>query len=449
MANNQRTILVLGAGRSASTLLRYLNDEAAENNWKVLVADIDESLANSKTKSFPYCDGLGLDINDRESLSSKVADCNLVISMLPARFHPLVAEICVENQTHMVTASYLSDEMKALDTQAKDAGVILLNEVGVDPGIDHMSAMQMLDRLRKERAEFTCFESFTGGLLAPESENNPWKYKFTWNPRNVVLAGQGGAVKFIQEGRYKYIPYHQLFRRTEFIDIEGYGRFEGYANRDSLWYREAYGLEEIPTIYRGTLRRPGFCRAWDVFVKLGATDDSYHLSDSENMTYRQFINTFLAYHPTDSVELKLRSYLHIDQDSEIMEKLEWLGIFENKVIGLKNATPAQILQHILEEKWKMDEKDKDMIIMWHKVGFTLNGRKHEINSAMVDIGEDNVHTAMSRTVGLPVGISAKMILNREIDLTGTHIPVKPNIYEPILKELERFGIRFIEREVML
>ena len=441
------TILVLGAGRSASTLLRYLNTEAESSNWQVKVADLNLQLAEQKIQGLQKLEAIELNITDQESLRSEVKKVSLVISMLPARFHPIVAEICVQEKVHMVTASYISDEMHVLDQAAKDAGVSLMNEVGVDPGIDHMSAMRMLDRLRNEGAKFHCFESFTGGLLAPESEDNPWKYKFTWNPRNVVLAGQGGAVKFIHEGRYKYIPYHQLFRRTEVIDLEGFGRIEGYANRDSLWYREVYGLEDIPTIYRGTLRRPGFSKAWDIFVKLGATDDSYTLYNSEDMSYRQFINTFLAYHPSDSVELKLRYHLKIDQDSDVMEKLEWLGIFEETKIGLKDASPAQILQHILEQKWKMNPGDKDMIIMWHKVQYDLNGERKEVNASMADIGEDLTHTAMSRTVGLPVGIAAKMILNGEIKERGALLPTKPSIYNPILNELELHGIKFTEHEL--
>jgi len=291
------------------------------------------------------------------------------------------------------------------------------------------------------------FESFCGGLVAPENDNNLWNYKFTWNPRNVVLAGQGGTAKFIQEGTYKYIPYHRLFRRTEFFDVEGYGRFEGYANRDSLKYREAYGLKDIPTIYRGTLRKPGFGKAWDVFVKLGATDDSYVVEDSENMTFRQFLNSFLAFNPDDSVELKLMHYLRIEQDNEIMYKLKWLDLFEEIEIGIPNATPAQILQHILERKWTMKETDLDMIVMYHLFGYNLEGKNHATESYMVIKGENRVHTAMAKTVGLPVGIAAKMILNGKITTPGVHVPIKKEIYEPILAELEEYGIQFIEREI--
>src|SRR5690606_24284478 len=224
------------------------------------------------------------------------------------------------------------------------------------------------------------FESFTGGLIAPQSDSNLWNYKFTWNPRNVVVAGQGGTAKFIQEGNFKYIPYHKLFRRTEFLDIEGYGKFEVYANRDSLKYRSAYGLEDALTLYRGTIRRVGLSKALNMFVQLGMTDDIYTLDNSEHMTYRAFVNSFLPYSPTDSVELKLRHYLKIDQDDIMWGKLIELDLFnDHKKLGIQNATPTQALQSILEEKWTLDENDKDMIVMYHKFGYLLDGKKYQID----------------------------------------------------------------------
>lgn len=292
------------------------------------------------------------------------------------------------------------------------------------------------------------FESFTGGLIAPESDNNPWNYKFTWNPKNVVLAGQGGAAQFVQEGQYKYIPYNKLFRRTEVIEIDGYGKFEGYANRNSLQYRKLYNLGGIPTIYRGTLRRVGFSRAWNAFVQLGATDDSYVMEGSENMSYRDFINSFLPYHPYDTVELKLRYYLKIDQDDTLWEKLVWLDIFNpNTKVGLKNATPAEILQKILEEKWQLEPDDKDMIVMYHRFVYQIGDTYKEITSEMVNIGEDQTYTAMSNCVGLPIAICAKKILNQQIQLKGVQIPTLKEIYNPVLEDLEDFGIVFIEKEV--
>lgn len=443
-----KKIFIIGAGRSTINLIQYLLENSIAHQWKVTVGDQSLELARHKVGNHPNGTAIAFDVNDQASLTELVQAHDVVVSMLPAYMHIPVAKACVQFGKHMVTASYISDDMRALDAAAKEAGVVLINEIGVDPGIDHLSAMRMLDQVRNNGGEIILFESFTGGLVAPECEgDNPWKYKFTWNPRNVVLAGSGGAVKFKQEGLYKYIPYHQLFRRTEFIDIEGYGRFEAYANRDSLKYREVYGLHNAPTVYRGTLRRPGFCRGWDVFVKLGMTDDSYTLENSEHMTFRQFTNTFLAFNKTDSVELKLMHYLKIDQDDDLMERLKWLGIFDHTVIGLKNATPAQILQHILERKWSLNPQDKDMVVMYHKMGYVLNGEKRQIDAHMVVIGEDSEHTAMAKTVGLPAAIATKYILTGAINTPGVQIPISPEIYNPVLDELEAYGICFVEKEV--
>jgi len=348
----------------------------------------------------------------------------------------------------MVTASYISDAMQALDAQAKENGLVFMNEVGLDPGIDHMSAMKVLDEIREQGGKVILFESFCGGLVAPESDNNLWNYKFTWAPRNVVLAGQGGAAKFIQEGTYKYIPYNKLFRRTEFLEVEGYGRFEGYANRDSLKYRSVYGLDDALTVFRGTIRRVGYSKAWDMFVQLGMTDDTYTIDDSENMSYRGFVNLFLPYHPTDSVEIKLRHQLKIDQDDVMWDKLVELDLFnEEKKIGLKNATPAQALEKILTDSWTLQEHDKDMIVMYHKFGYELNGERKQIDATMVCIGDDQTYTAMAKTVGLPVAMATLQILNGNIKTPGVQLPIKKEVYEPILKELEEYGVIFHEKEV--
>jgi saccharopine dehydrogenase-like NADP-dependent oxidoreductase len=444
-----KTILVIGAGLSSSSLIRYFLENAEQENWEVRVVDQDLELVKRKIGGHSRAVALSFNALDPAERRPEIAKADLVISMLPAQFHIEVALDCIELKTNLITPSYVSAEMKKLSDEAEKAGIIILNEIGVDPGIDHMSAKKIIDEIESKGGELTIFESFTGGLIAPESDDNPWNYKFTWNPRNVVLAGQGGAAKFIQEGKYKYIPYNKLFRRTEIIEIEGLGKFEGYANRDSLSYRSVYNLEKIPTIYRGTLRRKGFCRAWDMFVQLGATDDSYVIEGSENMSYREFLNSFLPYNEHDSVELKLRHYLKIDLDDSLWDKLVWLGIFSSdKFIGIKNATPAQALQKILVEKWSLKETDKDMIVMYHKFVYSFNNEFHEIISYMVNIGEDQVYTAMSNTVGLPAAICAKMILNNTITLKGVQIPIHKEIYNPVLAELEEYGVRFIEKEIV-
>lgn len=443
-----RKILVVGAGKSTSYLLDYFLDKASQENLHLTIGDLKPSLIPAPISEHPNCDVMLLDVFHDEQRAGAIQRCDIVVSMLPARFHIKVAEDCIKFKKHLVTASYVSPEIKALDQAAKENGLVFMNEIGLDPGIDHMSAMQVIDRIRDKGGKILLFESFTGGLVAPESDNNLWNYKFTWNPRNVVLAGQGGAAKFIQEGTYKYIPYHKLFRRTEFFKIDGYGRFEGYANRDSLNYREAYGLRDALTIYRGTMRRVGFSKAWNIFVQLGMTDDSYTIENSEQMTYREFVNLFLPYSPTDTVELKFRHYLKIDQDDIVWDKLLELDIFDRKkTIGIANATPAEILQKILEDSWTLQEGDKDMIVMYHKFGFELNGKKEQIDSNMVVLGEDRTYTAMAKTVGLPVAIATLLILNKKITEPGVQIPISHEVYKPILDELEAYGIRFKEYHV--
>ena len=442
-----RNILIIGAGKSASYLIKYFLDKSVTEHLNITIGDLETSNAKKWIGNHPNANALKLDIFDKSAREQAVQNADIVVSMLPARFHIEVAKDCLKFGKHLVTASYVSEEMKVLDSEAKAKNLIFLNEIGLDPGVDHMSAMQVIDRIRAAGGKMLLFESFTGGLMAPESDTNLWNYKFTWNPRNVVLAGQGGAAKFLQENKFKYIPYHRLFRRTEFLEVDGYGRFEAYANRDSLKYQEVYGLADIQTLYRGTIRRVGFSRAWQIFVLLGMTDDSYTIADSENMSYRSFVNSFLPYSPTDSVELKLRYQLKIDQDDIVWEKLEELNIFsDDKKVKLKNATPAQILQKILLDSWTLSPEDKDMIVMYHKFGYELNGKKHQIDATMVCTGEDQTFTAMSKTVGLPVAIATLAILNNKIQSYGVQIPTKTELYTPVLNELKDFGIIFNEKE---
>ena len=443
-----RTILIIGAGRSASSLIRYLLEKSNKENLHLIIGDLSLALAQKKTNNHPNATPIILDIFDTNQRQKTIQMADVVISMLPAHLHIEIAKDCLVFKKHLVTASYISDAMQELDALAKENNLIFMNEIGLDPGIDHMSAMKVIDEIKDKGGKILLFESFCGGLVAPESDTNLWNYKFTWAPRNVVLAGQGGAAKFIQEGTYKYIPYCNLFRRTEFLEVEDYGRFEAYSNRDSLKYRSVYGLDDVLTLYRGTIRRVGFSKAWNMFVQLGMTDDSYTMEDSETMSYRQFVNSFLPYHPTDSVEIKTRLILKIDQDDIMWDKLVALDLFSNKkIVGLKNASPAQILEKILNDSWTLQPKDKDMIVMYHKFGFELNGTKQQIDSKMVCMGEDQTYTAMAKTVGLPVAIAALLILNGKINTPGVQLPIRKEVYLPILKELEAYGVIFKEEMV--
>lgn len=444
-----KKILLIGAGRSASSLIEYLLTQAETNNWHITIGELDPETAKSKTGGSPRASVILFDAQSDQLRDTVIAEHDLVISMLPATMHVPVARDCIRLKKHMVTASYVSDEMRSLHEEAKAAGVTILNEMGVDPGIDHMSAVKVLDQLRAEGAEVFHFETFTGGLPAPESDDNPWHYKFFWNPKNVVLAGQGGASKFLHEGTFKYIPYQRVFRRTERVTIPGYGAFEGYANRDSLKYREAYGLQNAKTIYRGTFRRPGYSRSWNILVQLGVTDDSYTMEDSEHMSNRDFTNSFLYYHPSDSVETKVAQQFHLDLDSDEMLRLEWLGLFDaNEKPGLKNATPAQMLLNILEKRWTPGPDDKDMIVMWHRFVYNLEGKVHEKHAYLVTIGDNRIHSAMSKTVGLPAGIGAKLLLENHPGKFGVLIPVYPEIYNPVLDELETLGIKAEEKQII-
>lgn len=441
-----RTILIVGAGRSASSLIRYLLKKSTSENLHLIIGDLSVELARFKTGNHPNATPIAFDVFDGEQRRAEIRKADLVISMLPAHLHVEMARDCITYKKHMVTASYVSEAMQQLDAAARENGIVLMNEIGLDPGIDHMSAMQVLDDIRDGGGKITSFESHCGGLIAPESDDNLWNYKFTWAPRNVVLAGQGGTAKFLEAGSYKYIPYQQLFRRTGQLAIDGYGSFETYANRDSLKYKDAYGLSGVHTLQRGTIRRSGYCAAWDVFVQLGMTDDSYVLEHSETLSNREFLNSYLPYHETLSVEEKLKATLAPSEAT--WRKLEELDLFRpHKKIGLANATPAQLLERLLTEKWTLGPDDKDMIVMYHKFGYERDGRHFERHSQMVAIGEDQTYTAMAKTVGLPVAMAALMILNGGITTPGVQLPLRREVYAPILSELETYGIRFEEKEV--
>lgn len=443
-----KEILIVGAGRSSSSLIKYLLDKSKEENLHLTIGDLSLESAQQKAMNHPNATPIAFDLFNETERQALVQKSDIVVSMLPAILHVELAKDCVRYKKHMVTASYISPAMQELNEEVTANNLIFMNEIGLDPGIDHMSAMKIIHEIKDKGGKVISFESFCGGLIAPESDNNLWNYKFTWNPRNVVLAGQGGAAKFLQEGQYKYIPYNKVFRRTEFLHVEKYGKFEAYANRDSLKYKDIYGLDDARTIFRGTIRRVGYSRAWNLFVELGITDDSYKIDNSEDMTYREFINSYLPYHPTDTVETKLRFALGIDQDDIIWDKLLELDLFNpTKKIGLKNATPAQILEKILSDSWTLHPDDKDMIVMYHRIGYELNGKQRQIDSRMVCIGDNQVYTAMAKTVGLPVAIATLKILKGIISTPGVQMPITEDVYEPILKELENYGINFTEEEV--
>lgn len=438
-----KNILVIGAGRSASSLIKYLLDNSTKENWKVTVGDVSLDLVKQKTGNHANARALVLDINNQEQREEEIQHADLVISMLPASMHINVAKDCVRFKKHLVTASYVSKEMGELNEEAIKAGVVLINENGLDPGIDHASAMKVIDEIHQQGGELISFKSYCGGLVAPECNDNPWGYKFSWNPRNVILAGQGTA-QYIENGEYKYIPYNRLYTQTNIVEVKGYGRFDAYANRDSLSYRKSYSIENIPTMLRGTLRMEGYCKAWNVFVKLGITDDTYKIEASNTLTYRNLIEAFLP-DSNKTIKEKLTAFMGNDMDADTLSKIEWTGILSDEKIKLKDAAPAQILQELLERKWKLLEHDKDMIVMQHQFQYkTRSGDIKNITSSLIVKGEDQTYTAMAKTVGLPLAIVTKLIVQNKITSRGVVIPTIKEIYEPLLKELETLGVKFEE-----
>jgi saccharopine dehydrogenase-like NADP-dependent oxidoreductase len=442
-----KRILVLGAGRSSSSLIKYFLDNAREWHWHVTVGDISPDNAREKIGSGGAGEAVHFDINDTGRAKSIIAAADIIISLLPPQLHPLVALRCIEFGKHLLTASYASPEMKALHREAHSKGLLFLNECGLDPGIDHLSAMQVIDRIRREGGIITGFESFTGGLIAPETDrSNPWRYKFTWNPRNVVTAGQGTA-KYLYNGKDKLISYPQLFQRLTRVHVPGLGDYEGYANRDSLRYIETYGLENIKTMLRGTLRNEGFCSAWNILVQLGCCDESYRMEETDHMTHADFIDTFLPPSSGKNIEQKLCSHFHLSPDGPEMQRLKWSGFFDETPIGLRSGSPAKLLEVILNKKWKLNAEDKDQIVMWHRFSYQHGNEMKEIQASLIATGNDAVYTAMAKTVGLPLAISAKLFLQGQIKARGVVIPTTPEFYEPILRELGTLGIALNEVKI--
>jgi len=436
-------ILIIGAGLSSSSLIKYVLEQAAERSWFVTVADAQLESAEKKVKNHPNGRAVWLDVmkvNDRRDL---IGRADVVVSILPAHLHLEVAHDCVKLKKHLITASYVSQEMYRLGDEARDRELIFMGEMGLDPGIDHMSAMKVINEIKESGGKITAFRSYTGGLIAPESDDNPWHYKITWNPRNVVLAGQGTA-QYLENGKLRYTPYHRLYKERRVIDIPEVGQMEAYANRDSLLYREAYGLADIPNILRGTLRYDGFCEAWDALIQIGLTDADFPILHSGEITYHELMDAYVDQYAGGSLKDRVAVLLVQDINSEVMRKLEWLGVFSKKKIKLPNATPALILEHLLRDKWKLKPNDKDMVVMHHEIEYEKKGEKRMRISSMSKKGVNAEDTAMAQTVGLPMAIFVKLVVEGKIKSRGVQIPVMKEVYEPVLSELEQHGIVFKE-----
>jgi len=440
-----KNVLVLGAGRTSAPLISYLLNISSNEDWFITVGDYSLGLAQEKVKNHPCGKAIKFNIFGEQQKEEEISSADLVISILPASLHILAARQCLISGTNFINASYTSDEMTALDEDVKKAGLIFLNEMGIDPGIDHMDAKLLIDNVRGKGGEILSFKSYGGGLVSPRSDNNCWGYKFTWSPMNVVLAGTSGG-RYLKDGKEVNIDYENLFLNTEQVEIPSFGMLESYPNRDATIYLKKYGIEEVKNIYRGSLRKPGFSKAWNAIIKLGLTDNKKIIHVNNSMTYRNWMHHFLPNHNGKSDEQNIRNILGAYADEDIIEKIMWLNLFSDEKINLINATSAEILLALLGKKWFFENSDSDMAILQTEIVYNLNSQNKKLISTLIINGEGIDNTAMAQTVGIPLGIGAKLILQNKIKERGVIIPVYKDIYEPVLSELKEFGISFKEEE---
>ncbi len=440
-------ILVIGAGRSSSALINYLCKAAATHNWFITVADANLELAKAKVKNHPNARAIWLDVSKNNDRKDHLARTDAVISLLPAHLHLEVAHDCIKFQKPFITSSYISREMYRLGDEARDRELVFTGNRGLDPGLEHIAAKKRLDDIRAKGGKVVNFRSYGGGLVAPQYlKDNPWKFKFTWNPRNLVLMGQGTA-QYLEKGKKKYIPYHRLFQTYKTVNIDGFGELEAYANRDSLLYKKTYGLNDVPNIYRATLRYPGFCDGWNALIQIGLTDGSYPILDSEKMSFHEWMEAYLQDEPGGSVKERMSNKLGVTPFSKVMKQLEWLGLFSKRRIKFSRATPALLLETVLLDKWSLKPTEKDVIIMQHEYDYILEGERKTLISTLQLTGENGENTALSKVVGLPMAIMLKKVMTGEVKELGMEAPMQKAVYEPLLQELEAHGIVFKDRHV--
>jgi saccharopine dehydrogenase (NADP+, L-glutamate forming)/spermidine synthase len=431
--------LVLGAGLVSRPLVRYLLEQP---DLHVRVATRTVSKAQRLIGDHPRGEAVQWVVEERNRLREMMEDSHIVISLLPYVYHVIVADLCIEYGIPLVTTSYVSKEMQERGSKAKEAGIILLNEIGLDPGIDHMSAMRTIDYIRNKGGRVVSFSSYCGALPSKEANTNPLGYKFSWSPRGVVLAARNSA-RFLKDGREVNIPSEALFDNCFKIDIEGVGEFEVYPNRDSIPYIERYRIPETKTMFRGTLRYPGWCELWKNFRKLGLLDDRE--VELKGMTYREFIAS-LVDGDKERAKESVCNYLDLDEDSEVIKKMEWLGFFKDDPVPLEKGAVLDVLTAKLLEKLQYEEGERDMVVLYDVViGEYPDGSRERFISSLVDFGEPGGDSAVSRTVALPAAIAVKLILDGKIGLTGVHIPTHPEIYNPVLEKLGELGMKIEEK----
>ncbi len=443
-----KQILVLGAGHSSAFLISHLLELASRRQWFVTVGDLDLDLARDRVAEHASGNAIHFDVNDELLRSAQIQNADVVVNMLPPAYQDLVAWDCVNHGRHMLSVSYQDQAVRDLDSDARKKGVLLLCELGLDPGIDHMSAMALIRRLHDRGGQVRGFRSYGSGIPAPDQPQNPLRYVVTWNPRNVVMSGEAGA-QYMENGRIKIVPFHQVFHHTWEVEVDGIGTLEAYPNRDSLAYLDAFGLEGVETMVRGTLRYPGWSETWAQIVRLGLPNENLRIPGLAERSYREVVEMFLPLNITEArTSQRIARFLNISPTGRIMENLRWLGLFSDEPIGCEGETAAAMLIHLLERKLPLTDELRDVVVLVHELEVTYpNGERtpERVTSTMVSEGEAGGFTAMSRTVGLPTAAAVQLLLDGELSLTGCQIPTHPSIYEPVLREISAAGLKFTEK----
>jgi len=442
-----KNVLILGAGQSSPYLIYYMLNEAEKYNWEVIVADYNQDAALAKINNHPKGKAIQFDVKDDNLRNKLIKNADVVINLLAPPFQFLIASDCLKHGKSVISASYENKKVAALNKEAQEKGILILNEMGLDPGIDHMSAMSLIQKIHNENGIVNSFISYGSAIPAPDVKSNPINYCITWNSRNVVMAGEMGAI-YLENDKIKIVPYSQLFNRTTQVEVEEVGKLEAYPNRDSVIYKDIFGLKNVKTMIRGTLRYPGYSELWSQIVKLGLPNENVEIPKLSEITYREYTEMFVP-QSANSVNLEDRvaNFLKISPTGVIMDKLKWLGLFDDKVIGGKVKTSTEVMQKILNEKLPLPSGKRDMVILMHILEAeypNANTRKKYI-STLIDYGEPNGITSIAKTVGAPAAIAAKLILLGELNIAGTHIPTHPLIYSSVLKELEALKLKFIEK----